>query len=106
MNLKTKNWLWYFTFPFAHKNYTTIGNNLYYPKGRSPSQSIVNHEMIHYYQQKKVGILKFLFLYIFGLPIFWNPWRYKWEYEAFLKGSKWNHNRIVSILKSYKYGWL
>lgn len=106
MRIKEKNLLWYLTFPFAHKNYTTIGKTIYYPKDKKPSQRIIDHEYIHYLQQKKYGLLKFLFLYLFAFPLFYNPWRYKWEYEAYKKGSHLNDETIRELLSSYKYGWL
>lgn len=106
MKLKPKNIFWYLTFPFAHSNYTAIGNTIYHPKNKIPSQRIVNHEMIHQEQQKKVGFYKFMFLYIFCLPLFYNPWRFKWEFEAYTKGTGISEDQTRKILKSYQYGWL
>lgn len=103
--MKTKNIFWYLTFPFAHNNYTTIGETIYCPPGEVP-QEVINHEKIHIKQQKEVGVVKFLFLYLFCLPFFYNPWRYKWEYEAFTVGSKYSNRRTKQILASYMYGWL
>lgn len=106
MKLKIKSWVWYLTFPFAHNNYTTIKDTIYYPKGFPPSDSVIRHEVIHSCQQAKVGAFKFIFLYLFALPFFYNPWRYKWEYEAFTKGSGYSDEETKKILGSYMYGWL
>lgn len=104
--LKIKSWLWYFTFPFAHANYTTIGETIYHPKNKIPSQSIIDHEVIHIKQQKEVGIVKYLFLYLFCFPFVYNPCRYKWEFEAYKNGSKLPESLIKRKLSSYQYGWL
>ncbi len=106
MILKEKTFLWYLTFPFAHRNYTTIGKTIYYPKDHPPTLEIVAHESIHFAQQTEVGFVKYLFLYLFCLPFLYNPWRYKWEFEAYTKGSGYSEEQTKKILKSYKYGWL
>ncbi len=105
MNYKKKSIWWNLTFPFAHNNYTTIGNTIYYSKIK-PSKIIIAHEKIHSKQQKQIGIIKFIFLYLFCLPFIYNPWRYKWEFEAYTKGSGYSHSKTNKILKSYLYGWL
>lgn len=43
---------------------------------------------------------------IFGLPFFYNPFRYRWEYEAFIKGSKISPAQTREILSSFTYGFL
>lgn len=106
MILKSKNIFWKLTFPFAHNNYTTIGETLFYPKGYPPIRSIILHEEVHAKQQKEVGIVKFIFLYLFAFPFLWNPWSFKWEYEAYRKGSKYDKHITLLMLKCYKYGWL
>lgn len=103
---KEKSWLWYLTWPFAHRNFTSIGNTIYYPKGRKPSLKTILHEEIHLLQRKRVGAFKFYFLYLFALPFWKNPWRYKWEMEAYIHGSGLWPTDADKILKSYKYGWL
>jgi hypothetical protein len=97
MKIKKKNWLWNLTWPFANDNHTTVGHTIYYPKGFPPNKGIIHHEEIHERQWMKEGFVKFYFLYLFCLPILWNPWRYKWEREA---GTR------IEELRSYKYGWL
>lgn len=106
MKLKEKSWIWKLTFPFAHNNYTAIGETIYYPKGHYPTNLTIEHEKIHLEQQKQVGLVKFLFLYIFALPFLYNPYRFKWEYDAYVRGSKLSHDETMKILKSYRYGWL
>jgi hypothetical protein len=103
---KPKSWLWKFTFPFAHNNYTTIGDSLYYPPKFPPSASVMAHEAIHSMQQANTGFVKYLFLYIFAFPVLWNPWRFKWELEAYVMGSKLSVDQSKEILRSYQYGWL
>jgi hypothetical protein len=106
MTIKRKSWLWWFTFPFAHNNYTTIGKTIYYPNGYPPSPRIIRHEAMHSFQQSQVGIVKFLLLYLFALPFFWNPWRYRWEMEAYIFGSQLDEAEARRILRSVAYGWL
>lgn len=52
-------------------------------------QDLIVHETTHVLQQKKIGIWKFLFFYFFCLPILWNPWRLRWEAEAYAKQLRW-----------------
>ena len=104
MILKEKSWVWFLTFPFANNNYTTIGETLYYPKGRYPSASIQAHEEVHSVQMKDVGICSYLFLYLFAFPILWNPWRFKWEEEAYKQNA--SSDEALKLLRSYRYGWL
>jgi hypothetical protein len=105
MNYKKKSKLWILTFPFAHNNYTTIGNTIYYAN-KKPDPIVIAHEKIHAKQQKEIGIVKFILLYLFCCPLFYNPWRYKWEFEAYTKGSGYSSVKTRKILKSYLYGWL
>ena len=105
MTLKEKSWFWYLTFPFAHANFTTLGDTLYCPKGRQPSDSVIKHNEVHSRQQKETGLVKFLLLYIFVLPFVYNPFRFKWELEAMLAGGR-SREESIKILRSYKYGFL
>ena len=79
---------------------------LYHPKGIRPGASTLRHELIHEQQQEDIGKWKFLFLYLFCCPLFYNPWRYKWEMTAFIKGSYYSKSVAKSKLKSLTYGWL
>jgi hypothetical protein len=62
--------------------------------------------MVHLRQQKEVGVVEYILLYLFSLPVLWNPWRYRWELEAYTYGSGLKANQAKDILKSYSYGWL
>ncbi|MBI5871675.1 hypothetical protein HZB88_01165 [archaeon] len=110
MASKRKSRVWHLTI-FANPNCTTaIYPHIYLQKNfyelpASLQNRILKHEAVHLSQQKKTGTLKFLFLYIFILPFFYNPYRYKWEYEAYSStGHKPDY--IKKILSSWHYGWL
>lgn len=104
--LKEKSWVWKLTFPFAHSNFTALNGVIYHPKGELPSESMIKHESIHLRQQKEVGVIKYLFLYLFCLPFFINPWRTKWEIEAYREAQGLSDDEIYEILSSKMYGWL
>lgn len=106
MKFKPKKWYWILTWPFAHNNYTLIGKTLHYPKGLFPSETIIRHEMVHVEQKEKYGTLHFLFKYLFLLPLFYNPFRYRVEYQAYKAAQGYSDDRIHKILSSYRYGWL
>lgn len=106
MIFKPKSWLWKLTFPFAHDNFTAIGDTIYHPKERIPTQSVIAHESIHFRQQRETGLFKFVVLYLFCLPVLWNPWRWRWEWEAYRDGSKLTSEQTQKKLNSYAYGWL
>jgi hypothetical protein len=97
VKLKPKSWLWWFTFPFAHANYTTLGHTIFHPKGKPPSAKIVMHEEVHEAQIAKEGWFTFYALYLLAAPVLWNPWRTKWELEA---------GTSKKELRSYRYGWM
>lgn len=105
MNYKEKSIWWKLTGPW-YNMYNLIGDTIYYPKGKPPDTNILRHEQVHFEQIQKEGKLKFYLLYVLAFPILWNPWRYKWEYEAYLKGSWFTIDQIKKTLKSYQYGWL
>lgn len=106
MELREKGWIWKLTWPFAHNNATTFNGVIYYAKGKYPSYLRIAHEQIHLDQEKQVGQWKFALLYLLALPILWNPWRYKWEWEAYYRGTRLKEEEIKKKLRSYKYGWL
>lgn len=113
MKYKAKGWIWKLTGPFASKNLTTIWGTVYGPPNYRMSESEERHEQIHSEQQYrwgKVGFPFWLWLYLvgfpLGLPFLWNPWRKKWEYEAYTKGSCWGHEKTLKMLRSRAYGWL
>jgi hypothetical protein len=106
MRIENKSRLWILTWPFAHNNVTAWDGVIYKPKGAELSFRTIEHEKIHLRQQEMVGKWKFLLLYLFALPFIWNPWRKKWESEAYEYGSGLSKDQTKAILKSYKYGWL
>ena len=64
---KPKSWIWYLTWPFAHANYTTIWNTIYYPKDYPPGPKTKKHEKIHSIQQHRwtlFGLPLWIFLYL------------------------------------------
>jgi hypothetical protein len=67
----------------------------------------LEHELVHSRQQAEFGWW-FWFSYIFfPLPLFWNPWRMKWEAEAYAvqvrAGCK--LDEISKIMTGMTYGW-
>jgi len=105
LTLKEKSWVWYLTYPFAHNNLTTIGEITYHPKGWIFTKEDVVHEQTHREQQREVGVYKFIFLYMFCFPLFWNKWRFNWEMEAHLNSGIDEIEARLAI-RSKKYGWL
>lgn len=109
MKEKEKGRMWKLTGPFASDNYTTLWDTIYYPKGLPPSEVIVRHEEIHSRQQHEWGRLAlplWVFCYLFVLPVLWNPFRKKWEMEAYIKGSGIDEQMAREILSGKAYGWL
>lgn len=106
MNCKEKSWIWKLSFPFAHDNYTIVGHAIYHPKGKPPPTYVVKHEEIHEKQWMKEGFVKFYFLYLFALPVLWNPWRKQWELEAYTKGSGLSEGDAFKAISGKSYGWI
>ena len=70
---------------------------------------LVKHEKTHLEQQRQwavyglgVGLLVWFFLYLFCLPIWYNPWRRKWETEAY-KATGYSTDTIKCILRVKPY---
>ena len=103
--LKVKGWWWKLTWPFAHANYTTIGSTIYCPGSTDISEQTLNHELVHIEQQRRIGVVWFILAYLFLLPFIWNPFRWKWEVEAY-SVSGWPQDDIRRVLRSSAYGWL
>lgn len=107
--IKQKSWLWYFTIFASPKVTTTLYPNIYVSKNfynlsKESQKRIIKHEEIHLKQQKN-QLLKYLFLYIFVLPLFYNNWRYKWEYEAYTQSGT-SKKLTEKYLHSWRYGFL
>lgn len=70
----------------------------------------IEHEIIHYEQQKRwaiyglgIGLIAWYMLYLLALPVGWNPFRYKWEMEAYTEGSLYSVETTKKILKQPPY---
>lgn len=76
-----------------------------------PTDAIFKHEEIHEKQAKRTGgwfIWTWLYLIGFplGLPFFWNPWRKKWELEAYIKGTGFSKEAALQAISGKAYGWI
>jgi hypothetical protein len=74
-----------------------------------PSESIMVHERVHLAQQRRwaiyglgVGLLAWHLLYLLALPAGWNPWRKRWETEAY-RANGIGEDRIKAILRARPY---
>ena len=113
MKIENKLCIWWLTFPFAHPTsgvFTTIWTTIYMPRGWSTvPEDIERHEKIHSEQQKSwtvFGLPLWLLLYLFALPVFFNPFRFRWEFQAYIEGSKVDQAEAFRLLSSKSYGWL
>lgn len=104
--MKEKSLLWLLTWPFGWGNNTLLYDTIYFPKGYKPSLSVIRHEEIHAEQWRETGFFLFPFVYLFCLPFLFNPWRKKWETEAYSHGQGYSEEKIKTILSSARYGWL
>jgi hypothetical protein len=71
--------------------------------------SVRTHERVHWEQQRRwviyglgVGLLLWFVLYLFVLPIGWNPFRKHWEQEAYRKEG-YSNEAINNILRGPPY---
>ncbi len=108
--IKQKSHWWWLTI-FAHPyTSTTICPHIYLTRSyhlqeKEVQEYLILHENVHLKQQKETGLLKFLFLYIFVFPLFWNPYRYKWELEAYQKAGM-KKETAKKYTKAWNYGFL
>ena len=97
-----------------HLTYKTW--NLYVSNGQKPNGTIY-HEYVHHCQQQETGFIKFILLYLFCVPIFKNPYRRKWELDAYRITLAWRlektgnitpayRERLAKILSAWRYGWM
>ena len=110
MVIKEKSWIWWLTIFASPKVHTTIYPHVYVAEGfnswpKQLKKRIIKHENVHLEQQKEVGLLKYLFLYLFVFPVFWNPWRYQWEMQAYMKSGH-SELKAKEYCKKWNYGWL
>ena len=71
------NWLLFWAVAF------TLGQRVFIRVAYKDDPVVLSHEQIHVLQYAREGLFKFLFLYLFALPLLWNPWRARWEAEAY-----------------------
>ena len=74
--------------------------------------AVLRHETCHYEQIKKwydclwvLGIIAWWACYLLLLPIGWNPWRRKWEREAYAAGQNLTAEETDVVLRNAPY-WL
>lgn len=102
--------MWQFKKPFPwnkiQPGWTTTWPIIWYSD--YPAEGLdLDHEMIHATQQKRLLVLPWWILYVFGpLPILFNPFRYRMEYQAYKYGSLMDDESIEEELGSSYYGWL
>lgn len=88
----------------------------YIARGRQPD-GLLYHEYRHLEQQRDIGLVKFLLLYLFCLPILWNPWRRRWELDACRADIAFRAHNCLGLsplyrdfladqLSSWRYGWM
>jgi hypothetical protein len=72
-------------------------------------KEVLTHELVHYEQQKRwtiygcgIGLLLWFALYLFCLPVCYNPFRRAWETEAF-EAEGFTRPFIHEILKGAPY---
>jgi len=77
-------------------------------KGRV-RKGTLKHEAIHYAQQRRwclyglgVGLIVWWLLYLLAFPVKWNPWRRKWESEAY-RACGFTEVEIARILRESPY---
>jgi len=76
---------------------------------KAEAKTTVTHESVHVAQQLRwfkrglgVGWVVWLFLYLLALPVWWNPWRRKWETEAY-EAEGFQLSEIKKILRAKPY---
>ena len=78
---------------------------------------LLYHEYRHILQQRKSGVLIFLFLYLFCFPALWSPFRKNYELKAYKVTLAWRlrtygqitktyQKQLVKSISSWKYGWM
>ena len=77
--------------------------------GAAERQTIEKHEAVHYAQQRRwalwgvgVGLLVWFALYLLALPVGWNPWRYRWEREAY-RANGFTDEEIAAMMREPPY---
>jgi hypothetical protein len=83
----------------------TIGKHIFLKNVQD--KLIIEHELVHVRQMKEVGVVRYLFLYLLILPFGWNPWRLRWEAEAYAVQVKagCNLSEIAKMMSGPQYLW-
>lgn len=74
------------------------------------SKLTMDHEKVHLEQQRRwaiyglgVGLIAWFLLYLLALPVGWNPFRRKWETEAYKTNPYLTDEMIKEVLKLPPY---
>ena len=77
------------------------------------TRKIVLHEEIHLEQQYHwfkrgwvFGLLAWYFCYVFVFPLWFNRFRWNWEWDAYKRAQNYDDATIIRILRTKTYGWL
>ena len=74
---------------------------------RDPASELtLAHELVHVRQQAEHPIW-FWVSYVFLMPIGWNPWRARWEAEAYAVQARAGHpvESLARVIAGPMYGW-
>ena len=93
-----------------HASAITVWPFVFIAPGYVDDEATLKHEQTHLAQQKRwavyglgVGLLVWFVLYLLCLPVWYNPWRRKWETEAYRAGQGYDDATISQILKQPPY---
>ena len=114
IEVRIKSKVWWLTIMANPRDISnTFGKTIYVEqdyKSLAPylQDGIIKHELVHIKQQQKVGLLKYIILYFFLLPILWNKYRWEWEMDAYRvnRSAIFKESDIVKLLRSWTYGCL
>lgn len=85
----------------------TLGRHVFL---KDPADALtLAHELVHVRQQSEVG-WKWWVAYLLLLPVGWNPWRTRWEAEAYAVQARAGcpvdgDNGLAQLLAGVSYGW-
>ena len=83
------------------------------PRKDPRTRRTILHELAHLRQQCKwyqkawwFGLVAWYFCYLCILPVFFNKFRWNWEWEAFRTGQNYDEHYVEELLGRKWYGWL
>ena len=89
----------------------TVWPWIFVRNGHDPSPELMAHERVHLEQQRRwaiyglgAGLVLWFALYLLALPVWWNPWRRRWETEA-MRAQGMKADEIETALQGRPY-WL